>query len=577
MALPGLTHRMILCALLAVPLFCASGCSSPTLKQAKGARSALDTPITAPAGEHDPYVAEALKSARPAEKPALPPSPGYQPVSDDVTPAKTRLINIQSRGSTLGDMLHVIAEAASLNLIIGDSVNQDKAVTISLKRVTPEDALTTLLESADYFYSIRDNTLTVEATGTKTFELGHTALVQGFDLEVGGNILGSATGGSSSLKGTITQTAKGDAKAFDFWDSLEKTLQAMLGKQDSQVSRAESTTQTSRTTLTGVTVSSEQKKVQTEHIAEPPVIRVRDDAGGGEKAPPQQSVFVNRQTGTVMITATRRNLQRMENYLETLRKALNRQVMLEARIIEVQLDDSFKYGIDWNFLSNIKWFNSTGALYSGFGGLVGTKYTPPEGKSPSFQFGYVDGSVSTLLSALKTQGEVKTLSNPRINVMNGQTALLTVGRNRNYISKISSTTTTATGSTPTVTYTVDTANVLSGIILGLAPYINNQGEISLTVTPIISELVSLDDKKFGNDTISIPTVDLRELSTTIKIRDGEMIVIGGLISSKVGRKDEKVPLLGDIPWLGTLFTRKDNTDTRSELVVVLQPHLIVHD
>ena len=104
----------------------------------------------------------------------------------------------------------------------------------------------------------------------------------------------------------------------------------------------------------------------------------------------------------------------------------------------------------------------------------------------------------------------------------------------------------------------------------------------MTISPIISDLVKLEDKNIGGDpanqiTISIPTVDLRELSTTIKVRNGEMIVIGGLISNKQDHKDEKVPVLGEIPWLGGLFTRKDNSDTRSELVVVLQPYLINND
>lgn len=104
----------------------------------------------------------------------------------------------------------------------------------------------------------------------------------------------------------------------------------------------------------------------------------------------------------------------------------------------------------------------------------------------------------------------------------------------------------------------------------------------MTISPIISDLVKLEDKNIGSNpdnqiTISIPTVDLRELSTTIKVRNGEMIVIGGLISNKQDHKDEKVPLLGEIPWLGGLFTRKDNSDTRTELVVVLQPYLINND
>lgn len=589
MAYHRMTRPFVQISALLILITLGGGCaSSSSIKQASAPRSAMDTALTPPADKHDPFVQDNLKSMQ--NQAPLPPikTPDYQPVSDDVSPAKTRLVNIQARNSALGDILHVIADAAGLNLIVNDGVQQDRSITISLKRVSADDALATVLNSADYFYTIKDNTVTVDATGTKTFELGHPAMVQGFNVEVGGDILGSAAslsaggsgGGSSNIKGTITQTIKNDTKAYDFWESLEKTLQGMIGKTESPSSKVETSTLTNKTTATGVVTTS-----QTKSIAEQPQRPVapsapQDTSNNSDNAGPRQQVIVNRLTGTIMVTATRKNLYNIESYLDTLRKTLNRQVLVEARIIEVQLNDALKYGIDWNFLGDIRWLNTIGAPLGGFGNVTTT--LDASLKTGSFRLGYTGGNTSVLLSALKTQGEVKTLSNPRINVMNGQTALLTVGRNTNYISKVTTTTTTAAGSAPTISYSVETGNVLSGIILGLAPYINNKGEISLTITPIISDLVSLNDKNIGTDsanqiTISIPIVDLRELSTTIKVRSGEMIVIGGLISNKQNHNDEKVPLLGEIPWLGTLFTRKDNTDSRSELVVVLQPYLITND
>ncbi|SJZ82601.1 MSHA biogenesis protein MshL [Trichlorobacter thiogenes] len=588
MAQHGITYVFARIPLL-VTLTLLSGCASSSIKQATTPpRSALDTSLSAPAGKHDPFVQQNIKELQSQQK--LPPltTPDYQPVSDDVSPAKTRLVNIQARNSALGDILHVIADTAGLNLIINDGVHQDRPVTLTLKRVTADDALATLLNSADYYYTIKDNTITVDATGTKSFELGHPAMVQSFNVEVGGDILGSGAalsaggggGGSSNVKGTISQTTKNDTKAFDFWESLEKSLQGMIDKPAAQSGKVETATLTNRTNAAGVTTTSQTKTI----IEQPPkpVIAspAHESSASGEDSGPRQQIVVNRLTGTIMVTATRKNLQRIETYLDLLRKTLNRQVLVEARIIEVQLNDSLKFGIDWDFLGDIRWFNTAGAPLGGFGNV--TTSLDASIKNGTFRLGYKGGNANTLLTALKTQGEVKTLSNPRINVMNGQTALLTVGRNTNYIAKVTTTTTTAAGSAPTISYSVETGNVLSGIMLGLAPFINNRGEISMTISPIISDLVKLEDKAIGGDptnqiTISIPTVDLRELSTTIKVRNGEMIVIGGLISNKQNLKDEKVPLLGEIPWLGGLFTRKDNTDTRSELVVVLQPYLINND
>jgi MSHA type pilus biogenesis protein MshL len=516
-------------------------------------RAASGQPLIPPVRSQEPFITGNIKELEKLAPPAPLSTPDYQPVSDDVSPARTRLVNIQARNTALGDILHVIADAAGLNLIIGDGVQQDRPITITLKRVTADDALATILNSADYFYTVRDNILSVEATGTKAFELGQPALIQGYSVDVGGDILGSAAGltagssgssgsgsggsGATNIKGTVTQTVKHDSKAFDFWESLEKSLQTLLNNRDKSAS--------TQTTATG--------------------------SGTG-----QQSVVINRLTGTIVVTATRRNLGAIEQYLDLLKAALNRQVLVEARVIEVQLDDSLKFGIDWDFLDSIRWFNASGTIAGGFGNAANSATNAST--SGTFRLGYSGGNVQSLLTALKTQGEVKTLSNPRINVMNGQTALLTVGRNYNYISKITSTTTTGV-TNPVTTFSVDTSNVLSGMMIGLAPIINSKGEISMSVTPIISDLVKLEEKIIGSDAtnqfiISIPTVDLRELSTTVKVRNGEMIVIGGLISNKQDQVDEKVPFIGDIPWFGTLFSRKNYQDKRSELVVVLQPYLI---
>lgn len=540
-------------------------------------RPASELPLAAPARTAEPFVRSNMQTMQ-SQSTQPPPlkTPDYLPVSDDVSPARTKLVNIQTRNSTLGDVLHVIADAAGLNLSIGNGIQQDRPITITLKRMTAEDALATILNSADYFYTIKDNVLSVEATGTKIFELGHPAMVQGYNVDVGGDILGSAAdltadsgsggssssssssgNGSSNIKGTINQSFKQDAKAFDFWESLEKSLNMLLHKQEGAAATPTPTPTQTPTAQIPQTSSATFSRGQQ----------------------PQQSVVINRLTGTIMVTATRTNLTSIERFIDTLKAALNRQVLVEARIIEVQLDDSTKFGIDWSFLSRI---SDNVTFGGGFGSaLSGTNLSATlDGSAKNFRIGAITsgskGNITGLLTALNAQGEVKTLSNPRISVMNGQTALLSVGRNTNYISRVTST--TSTGSTPITTFSVDTSNVLSGMMIGLAPNINSKGEISMTVTPIVSDLVILEPRDVGSGdnktTINVPTVDLRELSTTIKVRSGEMIIIGGLIQNKKSMKDEKIPMIGDIPWLGTLFSRKDYEDKRTELVVVLQPYLV---
>lgn len=529
----------------------------------------------------DQYVhrnIEEMKSAAP--RPVEPATPEFTPASEDISPVKVKRVTITARNTSLGDILHVIAEASGLNLMINRDVLLDLPVTLTLRNVTCENALAAIFSTLDYSYTIKDNMLMVEATTTRMFELGHPALVQGYSLDIGGDILGgaiaaggsssassssvtgstsSSTAGATSIKGSVQQTAKNDTKAFDFWSSLEKSLNEMLK------------TKSSATGDSGATQGNQ-------------MLPVRFGQPGGAPspaeiamaaAPPEQSVTVNRLTGTIVVTATRRNLQMVENYLDNLKRVLNRQVLVEARIIEVQLTDNLQYGVDWSFLESGRSFGVAG----GFGNLNlpnSTLADVANAAAPSFRIGFNRSSFQTLLTALKTQGDVRTLSNPRINVMNGQSALLTVGRNFSYISRTSSTT---SGTNPTTTtFNVETSSILSGMLLGIVPFISSQGEITLTITPIISDLINLTEKKIGSTTdqitLSVPTVDLRELSTTVKMRDGEVVVIGGLISKKDSKNDEKVPILGDIPWLGSLFTKKSKQESRSELVVVLQPFLV---
>lgn len=490
--------------------------------------------------EKKDFIKENLTGTKPAQGDLSPvKTPDFLPAIEDLSPLKTRRLDLALRNTALGDVLHVIAEATGLNLVIEKGVALDQPITITLRNVTGEDALSSVFSSVDYFYSAQDNMLLVQALGTRIIELGQPAIVHSYTMEVGGDILGGATGGSSgggssSIKGAVAQSGKTDAAAYSFWDALEKSLAHLLGL----------------------------------------------DVQSAENAVAGQSVTVNRLTGTIMVTATKRNLDKMERYLDNVKKVLNRQVRVEARIIEVQLSEGLTYGIDWSLL------DLTGAakvnVTAGFGSLnMATRDfdTRVESALPNFRIGASRGSLQSLLSALEEQGDVKTLSNPKINVMNGQAALLSVGRNFSYISNVSTSTTAQEGSAPTTTYTVETSSILSGLMIGIVPYISEDGDISLTITPVVSDLINLEDKTVGRAgenqiILSLPTIDLRELTTTVKVRDGQMVVIGGLISKKESTREEKVPILGDIPWLGTVFTRKNTEETRTELVVVLQPILV---
>lgn len=479
-------------------------------------------------------IPEEYKEVKAEQPPSELKIPEFTPITEDISPLKVRIVDIVARNTPLRDVLHVIAEATSLNLVMDKWANPETPITLTLKNISAEEALNIIFSSVDYFYAVKDNILFVKTVDSRIFELGHPAIVQNYEIAVGGDILGGALGGTtggtsggSNIRGNVIQNIKSDTVAFNFWEAIENSIVSILGITGEQT-----------TGVAGSTV--------------------------------MQRVNVNRLTGTIVVTATKRNMERVEEYLNTIKRFINRQVLVEAKIIEVQLSDSLKYGIDWSSVTHI--LGSTVNFST-------TNFSDISTSGPIFSMEATKGSsFSALLNALKEQGELRTLSNPRVNIMNGQTSLLSVGRNVNFVSKVE-TTTFFTGNEPTTTFTVTTSSVLSGIIIGIVPYINEIGEISLTITPIVSDLAKLEDKEIGESggnqiTISLPTIDLRELSTTVKVRDGQLIIIGGLIQKEENLQKNKIPLLGDIPYLGELFTQRDKEESKTELVIILQPQLV---
>lgn len=501
----GLNGWVFCCVLIMACSMLLSGCAAPPAKVEKKIQ-----------------IPKKVKHARLRQIPKLE-IPDFTPVTEDLSPLRTRIVNISARNTPLRDVLYVLTEASALNLVMGKGVDPDIPMTLTLKDISVEDALTTIFAAVDYFYTVKNNMLIIKAVDTKIFEIGHPAITQTYSVDVGGDILSgaaSAAGGSSDIRGSVTQSIKGDTAAFDFWTAMEKSITSIIKSQAS--------------TNEGV----------------------------------QESAIINRMTGTVFVTATKRNLDRVEQFIRTVKKVISRQVMIEARIIEVQLTESTKFGIDWSQISDLSG-SSTVISGQSFASVVTSTM-------PAFNVNVTGGDFTSVLRAIQQQGEVRTLSNPRVNIMNGQTSLLSVGQTRKFISEVK--TSTTSGDSPVTTWSVTTGNVLSGIILGIIPFISEDGEISITITPIISNLVKMETVSVGegtnSTTISLPTVDLRELSTTVKIRDGELVIIGGLISETETLNENKVPGLGDIPLIGNLFKSKDDSTTKTELVVLLLPRIV---
>jgi MSHA type pilus biogenesis protein MshL len=465
-----------------------------------------------------------------------PETPEFIPVKEESSPLSTKTVSIATRKTDLRDVLFTIAQTANLNLVLQRGVDPELPVTMTFSNLTVANALDIIFDSVDYFYTIKDNILIVSAMDTRIYEIGQPNIVQDYKINVGGDILsGTSSGGEgqTAVSGDVSLQSATDKEAFEFWNAIEASMKTL--------------------------VSSENKK----------------------KKQTQSSFVMNRMAGTIMVTATRKELERVGKYINNLKKVFSRQVLIEARIIEVQLSEGQQYGIDWsNVISGLDIGNITHGTSKTLAPIGGAFRNVVDSTGPRYLINITgNDNFSFLLNALEENGNVKTLSNPRVNIMNGQTSLLSVGRNTSFISKVETTTSTE-GTAQVRTFTVETSSILSGIMFGLVPYISKEGEITITITPIVTNLVELESKLIGGTEdssaveIKLPTVDLREMSTTVKVMDGQMIIIGGLIDKKEIIRENKIPLLGDIPILGHAFRSVTKTEEKTELVIILMPKLV---
>ena len=311
-----------------------------------------------------------------------------------------------------------------------------------------------------------------------------------------------------------------------------------------------------------------------------------------------RSVVVNPQSGVVVVRALPNELREVEAYLQATQLVVQRQVILEAKILEVQLNEGFQAGINWGALlspgnNTITAENVGGGSVlvneSGLSGIAGqTGNLDPGNLSPisgalSEAFGGVFtlafdlGDFTAFIELLKTQGNVQVLSSPRVATMNNQKAIIKVGTDEFFVTDVTNTvSTTGLGGT-NVFPSIGLTPFFSGIALDVTPQISEGGDVTLHVHPSISEVV--DQQKtvtIGNTTQQLPLAlsTVRESDSIVRARSGQVVVIGGLMQDLTDDRDASAPVLGDIPVLGNLFKHKKQRSVKSELVILLKPVVV---
>ncbi|PSJ47760.1 pilus (MSHA type) biogenesis protein MshL [Zobellella endophytica] len=298
-------------------------------------------------------------------------------------------------------------------------------------------------------------------------------------------------------------------------------------------------------------------------------------------------VVTNPQAGLVTVRAAADELMLVEEFLQQAERQLKRQVVLEARIIEVELNEGYEQGIDWS--------NLTAGTSTSRGGqplvTAGSAVEYPTGTiglnpianllGGGALFRVSDGNFSAVISLLETQGDVNTLSNPRVTASNNQKAVIKVGTDEYFVTDFSVTTTT--GTSTTTTPEVELTPFFSGIALDVTPQIADDNRILLHVHPSVTSVEEREKViNFGNDgagnaqVVRLPLArsSIRESDTVVEARSGELIVIGGLMQTTESEQNTRVPLLGDIPLLGELFKNRSTSTRKSELVIMLRPVVV---
>lgn len=254
------------------------------------------------------------------------------------------------------------------------------------------------------------------------------------------------------------------------------------------------------------------------------------------------------------------NLRRIEFYLESVMRRLHRQVVIEAKVLEVELRDEFSAGINWSLI-----------LGSATGNNVTAGQTLAPSTSGGFTIGLALGNLSALVSAFETQGKVSVLSSPRVTAMNNEPALMRAGTQDIFFV----TTTQVDPQTGRILQSaVVPQSITEGVVLSVTPQISADGIVHMSISPSVTERTGQATSRLGD---TVPIISVRETDTVVRAHQGETVVIAGLMQERTGNDVSKVPILGSLPGIGAAFRRTQKTVRKTELVILLSATIVPFD
>lgn len=284
-------------------------------------------------------------------------------------------------------------------------------------------------------------------------------------------------------------------------------------------------------------------------------------------------VMTNPQSGLVVVKGFPKELKSIREFLDKSELSVKRQVVLETKILEVILNDEYESGINWSAISGELAISQS---ITGSDSLSNVIFDNKNVSEVLFTSAFNVADITNLISLLNRQGSVQVLSSPRISTVNNQKAVIRVGSDEFFVTGISNST-TSSASAVTSTPDIQLSSFFSGISLDVTPQISENGDVIIHVHPLVSSVVDQQkDITVGDDSFSLPLAlrDVRESDSIVRAKNGQVVVLGGLMQESNSDIDTRRSFLGDVPILNIFFKHKQKTKTKTELVILMRPIVV---
>lgn len=519
--------------------------------------------------------------------------------------AKEQTYSVVVNEVPVKEILFALARESKLNIDIHPAIQG--RVTLNAVDQTLPAILERLAKQVDLTYRMEGNVLTIttDQPVLRSYKIDYVNMARDTTASVGvaseiastgraastGGVGASASGGGSATNSSRTLVSSESKNRF--WETLIANVKDILAETDKEVIITR-TGSVASSPATVVNVNAAQNAAP--GTSPPPSLpanaealeKNREDARNEYKTLFAATVIANPETGVINVRATSKQHERVQEFLDQVMDSARRQVLIEATIVEVALNDINQAGIDWSKVSGD--FNFSQAL-GATGVINGISSQGSSGLALSGApfiariSGNDPNDLSVTLRLLRQFGDTKVLSSPKMMVLNNQTAILKVVDNLVYFTIEAETNANQTNTQTTFTTTPHTIPV--GVVMSVTPQINSSDKVMLNVRPTISQ--QIDEEFDPNPSLrvaadgtplpdpissSIPVIQVREMESLLEVISGQTAVLGGLMQDEIGRTSDNVPGLYKIPIIGKIFTARNDINRKTELVIFIRPTVI---